>query len=123
MIRRPPRSTRTDTLFPYTTLFRSYRCGRFIRQATHHIISMVRMGHSIGIIARRTCLGFTLFLAAPFAGSAFAQDGPPPAEPEPPAEAKQPAGAQTDARRGGEASLSGCRFRWSPQQKKKNRHQ
>src|SRR3546814_6671510 len=25
MIRRPPRSTRTDTLFPYTTLFRSYR--------------------------------------------------------------------------------------------------
>src|SRR3546814_17247802 len=26
MIRRPPRSTRTDTLFPYTTLFRSI-CG------------------------------------------------------------------------------------------------
>src|SRR3546814_9402961 len=25
MIRRPPRSTRTDTLFPYTTLFRSHR--------------------------------------------------------------------------------------------------
>src|SRR3546814_14139220 len=31
MIRRPPRSTRTDTLFPYTTLFRSAgecSCGR-----------------------------------------------------------------------------------------------
>src|SRR3546814_16984323 len=27
MIRRPPRSTRTDTLFPYTTLFRSDRCA------------------------------------------------------------------------------------------------
>src|SRR3546814_11696715 len=27
MIRRPPRSTRTDTLFPYTTLFRSLRGG------------------------------------------------------------------------------------------------
>src|SRR3546814_16289947 len=27
MIRRPPRSTRTDTLFPYTTLFRS--CNEF----------------------------------------------------------------------------------------------
>src|SRR3546814_10580632 len=27
MIRRPPRSTRTDTLFPYTTLFRSGRFG------------------------------------------------------------------------------------------------
>src|SRR3546814_4015660 len=31
MIRRPPRSTRTDTLFPYTTLFRSCRFGfRFL---------------------------------------------------------------------------------------------
>src|SRR3546814_7831002 len=28
MIRRPPRSTRTDTLLPYTTLFRSRRCDR-----------------------------------------------------------------------------------------------
>src|SRR3546814_14372448 len=27
MIRRPPRSTRTDTLFPYTTLFRSVPAG------------------------------------------------------------------------------------------------
>src|SRR3546814_7803398 len=27
MIRRPPRSTRTDTLFPYTTLFRSKKKG------------------------------------------------------------------------------------------------
>src|SRR3546814_21165890 len=27
MIRRPPRSTRTDTLFPYTTLFRSVALG------------------------------------------------------------------------------------------------
>src|SRR3546814_3308385 len=32
MIRRPPRSTRTDTLFPYTTLFRSEAaCGRPLR--------------------------------------------------------------------------------------------
>src|SRR3546814_5535467 len=30
MIRRPPRSTRTDTLFPYTTLFRSERDGQEI---------------------------------------------------------------------------------------------
>src|SRR3546814_19860886 len=30
MIRRPPRSTRTDTLFPYTTLFRSsFKDGKF----------------------------------------------------------------------------------------------
>src|SRR3546814_13476193 len=31
MIRRPPRSTRTDTLFPYTTLFRS-QAGRRVRR-------------------------------------------------------------------------------------------
>src|SRR3546814_6580270 len=30
MIRRPPRSTRTDTLFPYTTLFRSLRWLLFL---------------------------------------------------------------------------------------------
>src|SRR3546814_20264450 len=39
MIRRPPRSTRTDTLFPYTTLFRSHifivRGEDFERVAAH----------------------------------------------------------------------------------------
>src|SRR3546814_2174926 len=34
MIRRPPRSTRTDTRFPYTTLFRSR--ARIARQVEHH---------------------------------------------------------------------------------------
>src|SRR3546814_4636216 len=32
MIRRPPRSTRTDTLYPYTTLFRSLRQSSFAYQ-------------------------------------------------------------------------------------------
>src|SRR3546814_5681579 len=32
MIRRPPRSTRTDTLFPYTTLFRSLPLARLAGQ-------------------------------------------------------------------------------------------
>src|SRR3546814_19754976 len=35
MIRRPPRSTRTDTLFPYTTLFRSLAIGD--GSVTHHV--------------------------------------------------------------------------------------
>src|SRR3546814_20404342 len=35
MIRRPPRSTRTDTLFPYTTLFRSGGYCRGIVYASH----------------------------------------------------------------------------------------
>src|SRR3546814_20173025 len=41
MIRRPPRSTRTDTLFPYTTLFRSLyyrtRLGLWIARAEDRI--------------------------------------------------------------------------------------
>src|SRR3546814_11867322 len=39
MIRRPPRSTRTDTLFPYTTLFRSFepRVRSLERQPQHRI--------------------------------------------------------------------------------------
>src|SRR3546814_2512400 len=42
MIRRPPRSTRTDTLFPYTTLFRS--------QAEHQ--ARQRRAHEVGKAAR-----------------------------------------------------------------------
>src|SRR3546814_3012083 len=37
MIRRPPRSTRTDTLFPYTTLFRSGR-GLCRRRRDEHAL-------------------------------------------------------------------------------------
>src|SRR3546814_2964257 len=36
MIRRPPRSTRTDTLFPYTTLFRSSR------ELTEHYLKRIK---------------------------------------------------------------------------------
>src|SRR3546814_9398868 len=37
MIRRPPRSTRTDTLFPYTTLFRSQGIVRIQTQGTDRV--------------------------------------------------------------------------------------
>src|SRR3546814_10678861 len=40
MIRRPPRSTRTDTLFPYTTLFRSYsKAGPWPTPQAHMALS------------------------------------------------------------------------------------
>src|SRR3546814_1991933 len=42
MIRRPPRSTRTDTLFPYTTLFRS-AWGRRMRMA-RNVFARLRPG-------------------------------------------------------------------------------
>src|SRR3546814_12684644 len=37
MIRRPPRSTRTDALFPYTTLFRSDRIGEVVLDHDEHM--------------------------------------------------------------------------------------
>src|SRR3546814_5773800 len=40
MIRRPPRSTRTDTLFPYTTLFRSCALkASIVSSGAHHRIN------------------------------------------------------------------------------------
>src|SRR3546814_5746914 len=63
MIRRPPRSTRTDTLFPYTTLFRSnekrpWACGctrlgrallsSFIRTVRKRAASNRRLRHRTG---------------------------------------------------------------------------
>src|SRR3546814_2921070 len=44
MIRRPPRSTRTDTLFPYTTLFRSTLIGSTMFEQNRE-----RYGANIGI--------------------------------------------------------------------------
>src|SRR3546814_14986944 len=42
MIRRPPRSTRTDTLFPYTTLFRSPFLARSNTPFCHSIFAMTK---------------------------------------------------------------------------------
>src|SRR3546814_4197274 len=52
MIRRPPRSTRTDTLFPYTTLFRSKSHRPAIRLPVPHTLphshrSLCRAGPSL----------------------------------------------------------------------------
>src|SRR3546814_17419965 len=45
MIRRPPRSTRTDTLFPYTTLFRSSaRAARLLQRDLAAWESFPRLG-------------------------------------------------------------------------------
>src|SRR3546814_10554468 len=52
MIRRPPRSTRTDTLFPYTTLFRSQRgCRRRssgARRCETEVFGVLHFGLALG---------------------------------------------------------------------------
>src|SRR3546814_19601497 len=54
MIRRPPRSTRTDTLFPYTTLFRSARQRANLSVVTHAHVDkiMIEGSRAIGVEAR-----------------------------------------------------------------------
>src|SRR3546814_7985276 len=46
MIRRPPRSTRTDTLFPYTTLFRS-------QTMFNQLYAMLKPGGTLGVVDHR----------------------------------------------------------------------
>src|SRR3546814_14358614 len=52
MIRRPPRSTRTDTLFPYTTLFRSEAAGKIAAVERDRIVPMTLsacdLAHQLG---------------------------------------------------------------------------
>src|SRR3546814_2400547 len=51
MIRLPPRSTRTDTLFPYTTLFRSLII-------THNIASVMRTSDYIAVLYQANLVKF-----------------------------------------------------------------
>src|SRR3546814_1476534 len=54
MIRRPPRSTRTDTLFPYTTLFRSYETAQEL-----DLKRKIQLGRGLPPIYDRAALGLS----------------------------------------------------------------
>src|SRR3546814_14813731 len=54
IIRRPPRSTRTDTLFPYTTLFRSLRTRSVRACQVHRLAGIAAVAG--GDVARRAAL-------------------------------------------------------------------
>src|SRR3546814_18080763 len=77
MIRRPPRSTRTDTLFPYTTLFRSTERRSMVmseeekkltayHEAGHALVGLAMPKHDplhkVTIIPRGRALGVTMSL-------------------------------------------------------------
>src|SRR3546814_20316741 len=55
MIRRPPRSTRTDTLFPYTTLFRSLGSLTFMVVFLHWLTKLAKVAAGIGLANRKPC--------------------------------------------------------------------
>src|SRR3546814_8584325 len=50
MIRRPPRSTRTDTLFPYTTLFRRPTCIRPFARFSIELPDQHVLRHADGVV-------------------------------------------------------------------------
>src|SRR3546814_5062602 len=56
MIRRPPRSTRTDTLFPYTTLFRSF--DGYIERELGGKADELMKAHPIGAKIPQECGSF-----------------------------------------------------------------
>src|SRR3546814_18791962 len=100
MIRRPPRSTRTDTLFPYTTLFRSLCLSiptwQWVRGGRDRAVARAAVADLIPalIAQRRTKGGPTGFLRRVF--NARADD------------------ARSEERRVGKECVSTCRSRWSP---------
>src|SRR3546814_11177024 len=109
MIRRPPRSTRTDTLFPYTTLFRSERqlpvaadgnpvADRQVeaRKALTRDIAGARVdeGHDVCRIVWKP--------RAVFESQHCSIDR------------RREAGGRSEERRGGTEWVSTCRYRWSP---------
>src|SRR3546814_15946606 len=52
MLRRPPRSTRTDTLFPYTALFRSHQHCEALAARAHAEFAAIHLeAHRLGEVA------------------------------------------------------------------------
>src|SRR3546814_17252032 len=95
MIRRPPRSTRTDTLFPYTTLFRSLECVRYpwkngaIRNSVEeNAVNQHTKGK--GPLAGIRVVDLTSMVMGPY--------------------------SRSEERRVGKECVSTCRSRWSPYQ-------
>src|SRR3546814_17094259 len=100
MIRRPPRSTRTDTLFPYTTLFRSGIAAAGDQRAD--LVSQLGLGYAV---AQRYHLAGDLeagdvggTLGRRVAALAL--------------QAVRP--VRSEERRVGKECVSTCRSRWSP---------
>src|SRR3546814_19991453 len=125
MIRRPPRSTRTDTLFPYTTLFRSADEYRTIaapqKEALTFILNFfefvavgIRCGDLDERIVRNTHRGLIINMVT-VSDSVIRlsrrDDGIKIGKPQ-----------RTEKRRVGKEGVSTGRFRGAPYQQKKNKH-
>src|SRR3546814_13601939 len=119
MIRRPPRSTRTDTLFPYTTLFRSHALELYfegfaiVARAVADVAGDVDVRQEVHFDLQHA-VALTGFAAAALhieaeaaglvsAGLAFGKAGAP----------------SSAERRVGNEGVCTCRYRWARDHKKK----
>src|SRR3546814_17008787 len=109
MIRRPPRSTRTDTLFPYTTLFRSPGDGvarRRVDLLRFAGVTMARLAElAPGLADVKPAILAELAEDAHYAPYVARQE----------AELRAlAANERSEERRVGKECVSTCRSRWSP---------
>src|SRR3546814_11020497 len=134
MIRRPPRSTRTDTLFPYTTLFRSHaKLFRAAAKATGvddawlRAIAHAESGFDAKAVSSKGAQGVMQLM--PGVATEYGVE-----DPFEPAQSistgarymkallrRSHGDRRPEQRRVGKEGVSKSRSRWSPKHKKKNR--
>src|SRR3546814_20829395 len=104
MNRRPPRSTRTDTLFPYTTLFRSDALRELLTERQIEVLRLLSQGKPNKSIARDLNISegtVKIHLAAIFRALDVRNR-------------VEAVVARSEERRVGKECVSTCRSRWSP---------
>src|SRR3546814_14241432 len=118
MIRRPPRSTRTDTLFPYTTLFRS--------QAAR-IASISATDWGLVAFASDTTVSTSLRSPLAIAASIIARTGPGRGTVSGSSgvidsglTSKGSEGSRSEERSVGKECVGPCRSRWAPENQNQN---
>src|SRR3546814_18469205 len=111
MIRPPPRVTRTDTLFPYTTLFRSAGAAAHAGGDEDHVAA----GQVLQDLVERLFRGGPADVGPRARAQAVGQ-----AEAELAAAVGARHLARSEERRVGQQCVSKCRTRWSPDHYKKN---
>src|SRR3546814_15321230 len=108
MIRRPPRSTRTDTLFPYTTLFRSQLDDHVAGRGLGLLLEQIGIGrHDAPFGDRARLIEVGQLPVAAWQARADVEQVRPGAH-----RAHQM--RRSEERRVGKECVSTCRSRWSP---------
>src|SRR3546814_17822575 len=119
MIRRPPRSTRTDTLLPYTTLFRSGELQGGSHEVLRGEVALAgdgdRLGHGEARVEERVLEGAaqaatSLLVRRPVGDVVAPQAHPAGVD----LEEARDAVHRSEERRVGKECVGPCRYRWSP---------